>query len=58
MHLCRFDQFGTATMQPICGRNGGLDFDTTCNLPLGLRVCKRCRADLTHMAFISALDTP
>jgi hypothetical protein len=44
MHLCRFDQFGNATMQPICGRVGGLNFDTTCNVPLGQPLCKRCRA--------------
>lgn len=43
MHLCSFDKFGNPTMQPICGRSGGLRFDATCNLPLGLPVCKRCR---------------
>ncbi len=46
MHLCGYDQIsGEPTMQPICGRSAyGLRFDTTCNFPLGLRVCKRCRA--------------
>lgn len=44
MHLCRFDQLGYSTMQPICGRSNGVRFDTTCNVPLGLPLCKRCRA--------------
>lgn len=44
MHLCGYDpRTGEPTMWPICGRSGGLDFNTTCNFPLGLKVCKRCR---------------
>lgn len=45
MHLCGYDPTtGEPSMQPICGRSGGLQFNTTCNFPLGLPLCKRCRA--------------
>lgn len=40
-HLCAYDGWtGQPTMRPLCGTP--LAFDTTCNLPLGLRRCKRC----------------
>lgn len=43
MHLCGYDQWtGEPTMVALCGSHQA--FDTTCNLPLGQRVCKRCRA--------------
>lgn len=43
MHLCGFDpRTGQPTMRPLCGI--ALDFDTTINLPLGQRRCKRCEA--------------
>ena len=43
MHLTLFDpRTGEPTMVPLCGINQ--QFDTTCNLPLGQRACKRCRA--------------
>lgn len=49
MHLCGYDpRTGQPTMQPICGRTGGLQFDTTCNFPLGQPTCKRCRAALSY----------
>ena len=45
MHLCGYDQrTGEPTMEPLCMVGG--PYDTTCNLPLGLKVCKRCRAAL------------
>ena len=41
MHLTPFDPWtGEPTMRPLCGSS--LRFDTTCNLPLGGRVCKNC----------------
>ncbi len=41
MHLCGHDQrSGEPTMQALCKID--LAFTTTCNLPLGQRVCKRC----------------
>lgn len=44
MHLTPYDPMtGEPTMVPACGRTGGLTFNTTCNFPLGLAVCKRCR---------------
>ncbi len=43
VHLCRYDQSGNRTMEPICGRSGGLRFDTTSNVPWGLPLCKWCR---------------
>lgn len=43
MHLCGYSPTtGQPTMQPICGRNYGVQFNTTCNFPLGQPVCKRC----------------
>jgi len=42
MHLTPFDpRTGKPTMFPLCPTR--LPFDTTCNLPLGQRICKRCR---------------
>lgn len=41
MHLTPYDpRTGKPTMQPLCMTGG--PYDTTCNLPLGLRICKRC----------------
>lgn len=43
MHLCGYDgRTGEPTMQPLCGIDYPLD--TTSNVPWGLAVCKRCRA--------------
>lgn len=43
MHLCGYDPMtGQPTMRALCG--SPQDFDTTCNLPLGGRTCKRCSA--------------
>jgi hypothetical protein len=42
MHLCGYDpRTGEPTMSALCGIK--LAFNTTCNLPLGQRVCKRCQ---------------
>ena len=47
MHLCRFDLItGQPTMEPLCGRNRGVLFDTTCNVPWGRPTCKDCLAEL------------
>lgn len=47
MHLCGYDpRTGKPTMVPLCGSTYG--FDTTCNLPLGQRVCKTCRKGSAH----------
>jgi hypothetical protein len=47
MHLCGYDPTtGQPTMQALCGSK--LAFDTTCNLPLGQRRCKRCFAILNR----------
>lgn len=41
MHLCGYDPMtGKPTMVPLCGIHQ--PFNTTCNLPLGQRTCKRC----------------
>lgn len=41
MHLTPFDsRTGQPTMQPLC--DSTLQFNTTCNLPLGRPICKRC----------------
>lgn len=41
IHLCGYDQrSGEPTMRALCGST--LALDTTCNLPLGQRRCKRC----------------
>ena len=41
MHLCGYDPLsGDPTMVPLCGI--ALPFNTTCNFPLGQRICKRC----------------
>ncbi|MBO0813614.1 MAG: hypothetical protein J2P30_00445 [Actinobacteria bacterium] len=43
MHLTGFDPMtGKPTMQALCGLR--YPFNTTINVPLGQRVCKRCRA--------------
>lgn len=42
MHLCGHDpRTGEPTMHALCGMV--LPFNTTCNLPLGRRVCKLCQ---------------
>jgi hypothetical protein len=41
LHLTPFDpRTGEATMQPLCSTR--LAFDTTINVPMGKRVCRRC----------------
>lgn len=45
-HLCGYDpRTGQPTMVPLCGRMTA-KFNTTSNLPLGLRRCRRCLAVL------------
>lgn len=39
-HLAMYDKFGEIT-GPWCGSS--VQLDTSCNLPLGLRVCKHCK---------------
>lgn len=39
MHLPGFDRLGRFA-GVLCGST--IDFDTSCNLPLGVRTCKRC----------------
>jgi hypothetical protein len=41
-HLVTYDKWGEMH-GTACGR-ADATYDTTCNLPLGLRLCKRCRA--------------
>lgn len=41
MHLAGYDRLGRFA-GALCG--SALNFDTSCNLPLGLRTCKRCAA--------------
>lgn len=42
MHLCGYDpRTGQPTMEPLCGDHR-LQLDTTINVPLGLRRCRRC----------------
>lgn len=41
MHLAGYNRLGSFA-GVLCGSK--LPFDTSCNLPLGLRVCKRCSA--------------
>ena len=43
MHLCGYDaRTGEPSMVPLCGIRYPLD--TTINVPLGLKLCKRCGA--------------
>jgi hypothetical protein len=43
LHLCGYDLWtGAPTMAALCGVT--LSFDTSCNLPLGRPVCRRCAA--------------
>ena len=43
MHLCGYNAAtGKPTMVPLCGIKQ--EFNTSCNLPLGQRICKRCKA--------------
>lgn len=45
MHLCGYDPTsGQPSMKALCGSK--LALDTTCNLPLGKRRCKKCFAIL------------
>lgn len=47
MHLCGYDpRSGQPTMVPLCGRTTHR-FNTTCNFPLGGKVCKRCTGSAT-----------
>lgn len=41
MHLAGYDRLGKFA-GVLCGSR--LNFDTSCNLPLGQPTCKRCRA--------------
>jgi hypothetical protein len=41
MHLAMFDRHGNVAGS-WCGRSG---FNTSINIPLGLRVCKLCRKE-------------
>ena len=44
VHLTGFDpRTGESTMIPLCGSRR-LQYDTTSNVPWGLKVCKRCRS--------------
>ena len=44
MHLTGFDvRTGRPTMQALCGAIR--DFNRSCNLPLGQRICTRCRRE-------------
>ncbi len=40
MHIAAYDRMGRETGQSLCGKNG---FNTTCNLPLGQPICKKCK---------------
>ena len=45
MHLCGYNPWtGKPTMAALCGRDGR--FDTTSNVPFGLRTCKDCIAQV------------
>lgn len=46
-HLAGFDQLGRCA-GALCG--SPLDFDTSCNLPLGRRTCKRCSKKWAELA--------
>jgi hypothetical protein len=46
-HLAGFDRLGNFA-GALCGSR--LDFDTSCNLPLGRRTCKRCSAKYAELA--------
>jgi hypothetical protein len=49
MHLCGHDPLtGDPTMIPLCGLPQ--DFDTTINVPLGKRTCRRCLKKVTANA--------
>jgi hypothetical protein len=41
MHLAGYNRLGSF-VGVLCGST--MPFDTSCNLPLGIRVCKRCAA--------------
>lgn len=41
MHLAGYNRLG-GFAGVLCGSS--LAFDTSCNLPLGQRICKRCRS--------------
>jgi hypothetical protein len=47
MHLCGYDPgTGEPTLEALCGTT--LALDTSCNLPLGLKICKRCLAKISE----------
>jgi hypothetical protein len=46
-HLAGYDKLGRFS-GALCGST--LDFDTSCNLPLGRRTCKRCSAKWNEIA--------
>lgn len=46
-HLAAFDRLGRC-VGSLCGSQ--LEFDTSCNLPLGRRTCKRCSAKYSEVA--------
>ena len=45
VHLTEHDRLtGQPTMEPLCGRTNGVEFNMTSNVPWGQPLCKRCRA--------------
>lgn len=44
MHVAAFDRFGNVAGS-WCNRS---DFNTSINLPLGLPVCKKCKAEMNR----------
>jgi hypothetical protein len=43
VHIAEYDRTGNPTMQPLCGRDNGIAFDTTSNVPWAQPLCRRCR---------------
>ena len=47
VHYSLFDpRTGKPSMRPLCDVN--LDFNTTCNFPMGLKLCKKCKKEATR----------
>jgi hypothetical protein len=40
MHIQKFNSLGAGLMESHC--NSTIPFNTTCNFPLGRRICKKC----------------
>lgn len=50
MHIAeRHPITGDPTMMPLCGRLWSQPFDTTSNVPLGGKVCVRCRRQMVRL---------